>query len=79
MHEGHIVFSPVSHGHAIATTNNLPKSWPYWKASCEAFIAICDKVIVLMVDGWQRSEGVQAEIEMAERIGKLVEYRSTLD
>jgi hypothetical protein len=39
----------------------------------------CDEVVVLMLDGWERSEGVQAEIRIAEALGKPVRYRAAED
>jgi hypothetical protein len=34
----------------------------------------CDEVVVLMLDGWEESIGVQAEIRIARELGKPVRY-----
>jgi hypothetical protein len=44
----------------------------------EDFIRRCEEVMVLMLDGWEDSVGVQAEIVLAHQLGKLVSY-TTLD
>ena len=40
----------------------------------EFYIRLCEKVIVLMLTGWESSEGVQAEIEIARALDKPVEF-----
>ena len=34
----------------------------------------CDRLVVLMLEGWNRSRGVREEIETAESMGIDVEY-----
>ncbi|MCP4786571.1 MAG: DUF1937 family protein [Fuerstiella sp.] len=34
----------------------------------------CDEVVVLTLDGWRNSEGVQAEVRIAAELGKPVRY-----
>lgn len=74
MHDGNIVFSPISHSHHIAAQNELECGWDYWKKFDESFIEWCDVVIVVMLIGWEKSKGVKAEIIIADKIGKPVEY-----
>ena len=70
---GHIVFSPIVHGHPIAEYG-LPTDWRFWEPFDRAYLQRCDEVVVLMLDGWQESEGVQAEIRIAGELGKPVRY-----
>jgi len=74
MQQGRVVYSPIAHTHPIAVLCDLPKGWEYWRQYDEAFLAASSEVVVLMLDGWQESAGVQAEIEIAERDGKPVRY-----
>jgi hypothetical protein len=74
MHEGHIVFSPISHSHPIAQTCELPAHWDYWKAADTAFLAWCDCVYVVMLGDWQRSTGVMAEMDIASHMGKVIVF-----
>lgn len=73
MKTGLVVFSPIAHSHGIAAYG-LPLGWHFWERfDCE-FVARCDEVFVLMLDGWHKSEGVQAEIRLAREMGKPVRY-----
>lgn len=72
---GEVVFSPVAHGHAISLYG-VPTDWRFWKAHDRRFLEQCREVIVLTLDGWRQSVGVQAEIEIAGELGKPVRYLS---
>jgi len=74
MQKGSLVFSPISHGHSIATAGELPGDWQYWESHCRTMLRICKKVIVLMLDGWEESTGVKNEIRIAKEMGIPVEY-----
>ncbi len=63
MRQGLPVYSPIVHGHSIAVRHDLPTDWQFWKSHCMAMLSKADKMIVLMMGGWQDSVGVQAEIE----------------
>lgn len=70
---GHITFSPVVHGHPLAIFG-LPTDWSYWKPFARAMIRLSDEVVVLTLDGWRKSVGVAAEIEIAGEFGTPVRY-----
>lgn len=74
IHNGNIVFSPISHTHPIATQCDLPLGWEFWDAFDQAFIEWADVVVVAMLPGWEDSVGVTAEISIAKELGKPVEY-----
>ena len=71
---GKHVFSPVTHCHPLAEIGDLPKDWEFWKAYDTVMLSRCDRVWVLMLEGWKESTGVNAEIKIAEELGKPVEY-----
>lgn len=74
-----IVFSPLSHSVPIAKTGHTPmQDWEFWKRQDFAFIIWCDKLVVLELDGWKESVGVQEEIEFAKNLGKEIFY-TTVD
>lgn len=52
----------------------VPDDWQYWKEYSCHLLDMCDKMIVLMFDGWQDSVGVRAEIEYAETHSIEIEY-----
>jgi hypothetical protein len=59
---GALVYSPIAHGHAIATGRDLPQDLQFWMRHCFGMLDIADELQVLMLDGWEESRGVKAEI-----------------
>jgi len=57
-------FSPVVHSHALAELG-LPGDWEFWQLIDQDLLTFCDELLVLMLDGWRESRGVNAEIETA--------------
>ena len=78
MARGLKVFSPISHTHPIAMAGELPLGWEFWRDFDFAYLTHCYRIIVLKVDGWRESVGVQAEIKMAEELGLEIEYMEPL-
>jgi hypothetical protein len=74
MQQGIHVFSPISHTHPIAEVGDLPKDWQFWKEYDLTFTQICRMLVVIKLDGWQESVGVQAEIKYANDLGIPIEY-----
>lgn len=68
------VFSPISHCHPIALEGDLPLGWQDWAEYDYEMLSHCSELIVLMLDGWKESEGVQAEIEIAKTLGLDILY-----
>jgi nucleoside 2-deoxyribosyltransferase len=69
LRNGVLVFSPIAHTHPIALAGDLPLDWAFWQRFDREMIAACDEVIVLCLDGWASSRGVQAELAIAEEFG----------
>ena len=78
MRVGRHVFSPIAHSHGIAQ-HGVPGDWAYWESLDRRFLGMCDEVAVLMLDGWQESRGVQAEIQIAREMGKPVSFLPAAD
>lgn len=74
MLKGHLVFSPISHGHPIALAGDLPKDWEYWRHCARTFVAWCDEMHVFMQKGWEGSVGVHAEKLIALEMSKPIKY-----
>lgn len=74
MGEGQYLFSPISHTHPIAECGELPRGWDFWEGYDRMMLNACDKLVVLTLDGWKESKGVQAEIEIAKEFGLPIEY-----
>lgn len=74
IHAGHVVYSPIVHSHVLHRDHGLDGDWEFWREQDEHMIGLCEKVLVLRILGWEESKGVAAEIEIAKRLGKPVEY-----
>jgi len=68
-----VVFSPIVHSHPLVAFS-LPTGWDFWERIDRAYLARCDELVVLMLDGWQESTGVRAEIALARDLGKPVRF-----
>jgi nucleoside 2-deoxyribosyltransferase len=74
LHKGVFVFAPISYNEPWEKYN-LPGDWHFWSEFDKTFVSRCDGgLIVLMLDGWEKSVGVTAEIEFARSIGLPVYY-----
>ncbi|MCX7428986.1 MAG: DUF1937 family protein [Planctomycetia bacterium] len=74
--QGKTVFSPIAHSHAICR-HGVPLDWRFWQRHDRRYLDVCDEVVVLMLDGWRESVGVQAEIAIARGRGFGVEQGIT--
>ncbi|MCX7425138.1 MAG: DUF1937 family protein [Planctomycetia bacterium] len=73
INRGKIVFSPISHSYGICAYG-VPGDWHFWQRHDQRYLEMCDEVVVLMLDGWQASVGVQAEIAIARELGKPITF-----
>ena len=72
--EGVMVYSPISSWHHIACKYKMSRDYAFWKNMCETFVSKCDKLIAVMLPGWEKSVGLTGEIETARKFGITVEY-----
>jgi hypothetical protein len=72
--KNHIVVCPVVHYHPVAEACDLPRDWEFWKKIDESFVDWCDELWVYMLDGYDKSTGINAEIERARELGKPILY-----
>ena len=70
---GETVFSPIVYGHPLVLLG-LSGDWLFWKRHDDQFLLRCHEVFVLALPGWDESEGVRHEIDLAQRLGKVVRY-----
>ena len=78
MAAGYGVISPLSMGVTItaACPNKLGTDWTTWKNTCLSMLACCSVVCVLPLPGWEKSIGVQAELEHARALGLAIRFVS---
>lgn len=63
MEAGHVVFSPITHGHAVAdhlSPGKISDHW-FWMQQCLPMLEACDELMVLPLAGWRESRGVTEE------------------
>ena len=72
--DGIHVYSPVASCRNVSLINELPHDFAYWAAYDTEMISLCSEVVVLTLQGWEESKGVQTEIAIAQAIGKPVRY-----
>jgi len=70
---GQPVIAPVVQGHSLVRLG-VPGDWAFWQPLARKYLARCDEVLVLQLDGWSESEGVQAELALASALGMRVDY-----
>jgi nucleoside 2-deoxyribosyltransferase len=70
---GKTVYSPIAHTHPICKYG-LPGDWQFWQHHDRQYIELCDEMVVLTLDGWKQSKGIQAEIGIARGLGKPVTF-----
>jgi len=63
----YVVFSPLTHSHPISKhmEPEYQTNGDFWLEQDFAFLAVCDKLLVLCLDGWEKSYGVTEEIKFA--------------
>ncbi len=72
--EGQLVFSPIAHWHPISCFHDLPRDHTFWRDLDRAQIIAARGIMVLKLDGWEESKGVQDEIEFAKSLGREIQY-----
>jgi len=72
--QGLTAISPIVHNHSMAALHRLPHDFKFWQNYCLNLLAVCDCMHVLMLTGWEKSIGVQAEIAEAHALEITVKY-----
>ena len=77
MKKGYTVFSPIAHGHRISSLLG-PQAMGYdrWKILDEAVIKspACKGLVILKLDGWKESEGLENEVYRAQAQDISIHY-----
>ena len=67
------MFSPIAHTHDLVPFTG-GQSHDFWMAQDVPLLLKASRVMVLCLDGWQESRGVQEEIRLAKLAGIAVCY-----
>ena len=82
--EGRSVFSPLTLTHPLdLALKRIGRSMDseYWVAFDEPFMELCSEILVIRLEGWETSLGVEREIAFFESKARNVQYMDigTLD
>jgi nucleoside 2-deoxyribosyltransferase len=67
-----VVYSPIVHNHPTSLLYTFPREWEFWRALDFPMLERCDRLVVLKLEGWDRSVGVTAELSFARDLGKPI-------
>jgi len=62
-----VVYSPITSTHFLVDLG-IPLGWDFWEAPSLQMLERCDCLIVLGLEGWKSSVGVQAELAHARAL-----------
>jgi hypothetical protein len=74
LRQGYVAFSPVHATHGMACMHSLPKDAAWWSEYNRQFLDTCAGILVLTIDGWKTSLGVQAEIKIGHAKALPIRY-----
>jgi nucleoside 2-deoxyribosyltransferase len=66
------VFVPISHSHGIQAHGKTAHTYETWLYLDNLFLDACYGLIVCHIPGWERSKGIQYEIDYMLAAGKPV-------
>ena len=72
---GEPTFSPIVHSHPLVRFG-LPTDWEFWQRNDREHMRCCHQLVVLTLDGWRESRGVQVEIDLAISMDLPIRYLS---
>jgi hypothetical protein len=71
--QGASPFSPIVHGHALIKDDVLPQfDHDLWMELDEPWLQVCDALVYVECEGWERSHGMKHEMDYARFLGKPV-------
>lgn len=68
MKTGQVVYSPIVHGHTLASKCRLTAGHDFWLNQDLDMLRRCDELYVVAMEGWDKSVGVLAEIREAQKL-----------
>ena len=74
MGAGYHLIQPVEMCHHITRRYHMPSGYAYWKERDRLLLSRCDGIIVVMMDGYMQSVGVQDEVAYARFLHMPVYY-----
>lgn len=79
IHRGMFIYSPITMTHPIdlvMAAEGETMGSDYWCDFDEAFMRVCNEMIILTTAGWRESRGIAREAAFFRKAGKPVRYMS---
>ena len=79
---GVIVFSPLTLTHpmdVLLADEGQTLGSDYWVGYDAAFMEICSEIIVLRLDGWEKSKGVSSELAFFRQRGRPITFMDPIE
>lgn len=78
MYNGMPLYSPIVHFHPIIKYGNinLKAEWEFWEWIDRPMLKTCTELMVLKMEGWDKSLGVKEEIKLAKEFKKPIIYHN---
>jgi hypothetical protein len=67
---GVLAYSPIVYTHLISVEFDLPIPYQFWREHNHAMITGSCGLLILKIDGYDRSKGITDEVDFAKRIGR---------
>jgi hypothetical protein len=75
MRSGCAVFSPIAHSHPVEQHfGGVVEGLDFWMKQDVAILRHCSRLVVLRLNGWERSKGIATETALAKQLGIPVEF-----
>lgn len=60
---GIMTYNPISHTHELVKyLRGNPSGYDFWHKMDEQFLKSCEGILVMQLDGWERSKGILGEL-----------------
>ena len=69
-----MVLSPIALDGPWHEDYTLPCEWKFWESFDKNILERCDALLVLTIDGWDKSVGIKSEIEYAYELNMPIFY-----
>lgn len=66
------VYSPIAHTHPICYFGGLPAGFSFYAKYDKRILANCAELHLVLIDGWQHSDGMKAEAIHAIELNKPI-------
>lgn len=70
---GRLVYCPIAMTHPIAVYGDMDGDWETWQRLDNHMLDLCCTFIILALDGWMVSKGVNAERAKAQLLGMKID------